>query len=234
MALTYIKKFRVERLKLAINANHQKHGTPLPIPVLERLAKEFDVQAGWVRRIERRDDIDLDAFFQYRKTLKKAGVDADATAGIRVSIGGKATTASKRLGMRERIAAILDQGLDVDLLEIAEEFGINKRSNWPKIILCELERERAGGEKRPVSPAQRELVFDLLRLMGGDFGLSEKQPTRHKEAVDSLLDRYSMAQIHKAIKNLYHIQKTERAMRSDFAKRVVRPLLAAIDFRLFK
>ncbi|MDA8417144.1 MAG: hypothetical protein M0Z78_08850 [Betaproteobacteria bacterium] len=233
MALTYVKKFRVERLKLAINANHQKHGKPLPMSEVERLAKEFDVQAGWVRRIERRDDIDLDALANYRKTMNKAGVDADTAAGDRVCVGGKASTARKRKGMRERMTALLDQDLEVDLVEIAEEFGVNEKSNWPKIILCELEKERAEGEKRPVSPAQRELVIDILRSMGGDFGLPG-QSTRHKEAVDSLLDRYSMAQIHKAIKNLYHIQKTERAMRSDFAKRVVRPLLQAVDFQLFR
>lgn len=232
MALTYIKKYRVERIKLALNASQSKHGCPLPLSEVARIANEYGVQADWVRRIERRD-IDTGEFEAYRKSMKKSGVDADAKAGDRVSIGGKATTKFKKKAIRETIIKMIDDGLEIDFASIYEEFGLNTRSTWPKIILSEIEKERAGGEKRPVSPAQRELVMDILRSVGANFGLPG-QTTRHKESIEYLLDRYSMAQIHKAIKSLSYVQKTSKALSTDFARKVIWPLLNAVDFRLLK
>lgn len=233
VALTYIKKNRSERLKLAIQACQKAHGAPLPFGEVEKLAGEFGVKTDQVRRIERRDDIDLVAYQEYRKQLKRQGVDPDQAAGTRIAVGGKATSLSKKKSIRAKLVSLLDSGADIDLPSIAVEFGLLERSTWPRVILSEIQKERWKGEKRPVSREQRELVFDLLQYLGGDFGLPLDN-TRHREDVNRLLDRFSLAQVHKAIKNLYHLQRTAKALRTSFGGRVVKPFLDAIDFSLFR
>mgnify|MGYP001008467715 CR=1 FL=1 len=233
MACKYIRAFRVERLKLSLDAAAKSHGKPLPRDILLLVAGEHGVQEGWARRIERREDIDLDAYRRHRRQMTKIGVDPDESAGKRVAVGGKATRRNKKAEIRSCLMALLDAGADIDLQELGERFGLPERSVWPRIILSELEKERAAGEKRPVSAAQRDLVFDLLRQIGGDFG-EPGEVTEHQKAVDLLLSRYSLAQIHKALKNLHHVVRMVRAMRSSFGVKVVKPLLDAIDFRLFR
>jgi hypothetical protein len=232
MSLVYVRKFKVERLKIAIQGCQKKQGAPLPLTEIGRLASEFSVQSEYVRRIERKD-VDLAAYTDYVRKMKLAGVDADKSAGDRVRVGGKESARNKKEQIRKRLQELLEEGADIDFGALNEEFELAPKSRWPQIILSEIQRKAAGKEKRPVSPEQRELVMEMLRALGANFGLPGEQSV-HKENVDRLLDKCSMSQIHKAIKNLYHLQRTTRSLRSDFCQRVVRPLLDAVDFTLFR
>lgn len=229
----YIRAYKTERLKLALDVAAKSHGKPLPREVLLRVADEHGVQEAWARRVERRDDIDLAAYQEHRRQMTKLGVDPDESAGQRVPVGGKASSRRKKAEIKAFLAELLDAGNELDLREVAERFGLSERSEWPRIILSELQKEAAGGEKRPVSAAQRDLMFALLMQLGGDFG-SPGETTEHKKAVDALLARYSLAQVHKALKNLHHVVRTVRALRSGFGVRIMKPLLDAIDFRIFR
>lgn len=234
MPMLYVKKYSTERIKLDVVKSQQKHGSPIPLSECNRIAEKHSVKAEWVRRVERRPDIDLVAYEKHRAEMKRSGVDADASAGTKVPVGGKGTSRHKKKEIKERLKEQLASLSGVDLDAIRIEFGLPEKSTWPKSILLEVEKEMAGPGKRPVSVAQADMVFDVLGKLGGRFSDKPGEVTRHQAAVAALLDRFSMAQIHKALKSLYYLQKVDRAMRSGFSRKVTRSLLAAINYDMFR
>ena len=138
MALTYIKKYNVERLKLAIQAAQHDHGTPLPLAQVVILAAEFAVQNERVRRIERRTDIDLAGYVEYRRQMKVAGVDPDVSAGSRICVGGKATAKHKGKAIRDELLRLIESGEAIVFSDIAVTNMVQeeiKNNKFPKEVL---------------------------------------------------------------------------------------------------
>lgn len=234
MAVAYIKKYPTERLKLAINASQERLGVPLPFDEVQRLALEFDVRPEWVRRVERRRDLDLQACLDYRRQMELAGVDVDSAGGLRVGVGGKKGTRAKATLIRERLFDLMLSGEDIDFLALNTEFELPEKSLWVKQLHSQILKDQAAGEKRPVTDAQKDLLKSILRGLGGQFSDHPGEVTRHDERLNKALSRLSLAQVHKAIKILYYVVKVVRSLRSGFGIKVVKPLLDAIEFKLFR
>lgn len=227
MANSYIKKYKTERLKIAINAAQKKHGSPLPLDVVVQLAGEFQVQSQWVRRTERRTDIDVGAYLQTVRRLRRDGIDADKVAGKKIAIGGAATKKNRKVAIRNRINEMLATGEGADLDKIKAEFGLSDRSRWPLNILCEIEKEQAGKGKRPVSSSQRDLLLKTLCEMTDEF-----TPELTNAAL-KLADRFSMAQVRKIFPMLYRAAQLRQIAKKGFYKNVAKPFFDLVEFRIF-